>query len=121
MVAGIRGAICVRENSTEAIHEATTELLKRLIGENDLTEDMIAGIFFTATVDLTAAFPAKSLREFGWRKSAALCAHEIAVPDQLERVIRVMIFANVSDAFEAKHQYLGEAARLRPDLTGEKL
>ena len=45
-----------------------------------------------------------------------LCAREIPVPGALPRIIRVMIHAYMDRP--AEHVYLGEAAKLRLDLTG---
>jgi chorismate mutase len=120
MVTGIRGAIIAAENTREAVLEATIELLNRVIETNDLTEDTVAAIFFTATTDLNAEFPAMALREIGWRNSAALCAQEIDVPDSMSRVIRILVFANRAERGTPKHQYIGRARELRPDLAGAK-
>ena len=46
-----------------------------------------------------------------------LCAREIPVPGALPQVIRVLIHA-YSDRHAAEHVYLGEAVKLRLDLTG---
>ena len=119
-VVGIRGAIVARENSRKAILEAARNLLERVIHANDLSEDDIAGVFFTSTIDLTEAFPATALTAIGWLKTAALCAQEIDVPESMKRVIRVMIFANVKETHVVRHQYIGEAAALRPDRTRDQ-
>lgn len=120
-VVGIRGAIVARQNSKQAIIEASTELLEQLIRTNDLTEDAIAGIFFTSTADLTAAFPAAALREIGWSRVVALCAQELEVPDTMQRVIQTMVFANRPLDSKVKHQYIGEAARLRSDRASREV
>ena len=115
-VVGIRGAIICPENTKRAILESTQDLLQRIIRANDITEDRAVGVFLTATRDLDADFPAYALREMGWRNTAALCAHEMDVPGAWERVIRVMIFVNRDKAAPVRHQYVGEARALRPDL-----
>jgi len=118
-VVGIRGAIICPENTKEAILASTQELLERIITANAITEDNVAGVFLTATRDLNADFPAYALREMGWRNTAALCAHEIDVPDAWERVIRVMIFVNREKKAPVRHQYPGEARALRPDFADD--
>ncbi|ACX52398.1 chorismate mutase [Ammonifex degensii KC4] len=116
-VRGIRGAITVKENTREAILEATKELLLALVRENKLAVEDIAGIFFTLTPDLNAEFPALAARELGWHYVPLLCAREIDVPGSLPRVIRVLLLANTEKSQEEiKHLYLREAAVLRPDL-----
>ena len=46
-----------------------------------------------------------------------LCAREIPVPGALPKVIRVLIHAYM-EASPREHVYLGDAAKLRLDLTG---
>ena len=48
-VCGIRGATTAKENSKSSIINATTELLEKLISENDVSLDSIAAVFFTTT------------------------------------------------------------------------
>ncbi len=115
-VVGIRGAIICPENTKAAILASTQELLEHIITANGISEETVAGVFLTATRDLNADFPAYALREMGWRNTAALCAHEMEVPGAWERVIRVMIFVNRDRDKPVRHQYVGEARALRPDL-----
>jgi chorismate mutase len=97
---------------------ATRELLTRLVEANGLTEEDVASIFFTATADLAAAYPAEAARELGWQHTALLDAQEIPVPGSLPRCIRVLIHWNTDRAqSEIVHAYLRDAAALRPDLT----
>ena len=119
MLAGIRGAVVALENTEDAILNATEELLHCLISRNALVESEVGGVFFTSTVDLNKAFPAKALRHIGWRQVPALCAQELDVPGSMKRVIRIMMFVNREKTVRVHHQYLGEAAALRPDRTGD--
>ena len=73
---------------------------------------------FTLTPDLDAEFPAVAAREMGLSSVPLLCAREIPVPGALPKVIRVLIHAYKPDGRRAEHVYLGEAAKLRLDLTG---
>ena len=91
---GIRGATIASENSSDAIHQATTELLEALIDANDIKERDVASAFFTMTPDLNAVFPAASARHLGWNNTALLGAVEVAVPTALIRCIRVLILVN---------------------------
>ena len=54
---GVKGAITVQDNSTEAIMQASTELLKELIHRNKIDQEDVAAVFFTTSPDLTAEFP----------------------------------------------------------------
>lgn len=118
-VAGIRGAIVAEANTRDAILAASRELLERIVRANDVAEEDVAGIFFTATPDLNADFPAYAVRDMGWKNTASLCAHEMSVPGAMERVVRVMVFVNWKHTTAVKHQYIGRARELRPDLAGD--
>lgn len=121
MIRGIRGAVRVESNNKEAIFAATGELLKQIIESNDLRGEDIASIFLTTTPDLTADFPAYAVRGNGLQHVPVLCSTEIAVPGAMTRVVRMLLHVNTEkEQTEIKHIYLGETARLRPDLTGEE-
>lgn len=116
MCRGVRGAITAKENTAEAILDATRELLNTIIRANDIHPDDIASVYFTTTTDLTATYPALAARQLGWFDVALLCGHEMNVPDGLARCIRVLIHWNTTrTAKEIIHVYLGEAKTLRPD------
>jgi chorismate mutase len=115
---GIRGAITVREDSPEAIREATRELLLAILEANpSLRPADIASVFFTVTEDIRSAYPALAARELGWGEVPLMCAREIPVPGSLPECIRVMIIWNTElSQKEIHHIYLREAVQLRPDL-----
>jgi len=113
---GVRGAITVRENTAEAIRDATLELLQAIVDANQIDVDDIGGVYFTTTVDLTAEYPAVAARELGWYDVAILCGHEMNIPHGLPMCVRVMVMWNTSrSAQEIRHIYLREAQQLRPD------
>ncbi len=117
-VRGIRGANSVADNNRESILAATRELLRAICRANPgLHPDDMVSILFTLTPDLNAAYPAYAARQLGWLQVPLLSAQEIAVPGALPRVVRVLIHWNTDLPQAAiRHVYLGEAARLRPDL-----
>jgi chorismate mutase len=115
---GIRGATSVSADQPELILQATRELLEEILAQNAgmRTEDVGSAIF-TVTADLNSTFPAQAAREMGWGLVPMLCAREIAVPESLPRVIRVLVHWNTDlPQSEIRHVYLREAVRLRPDL-----
>ncbi len=113
-VRGIRGATIADDNTQESILDATVELLTALVESNDVAVDDIAAAYFTTTQDLNAEFPAAAARQLGWQYVALLCAHEMKVPDAMDRVIRVMLLVNTDrEASEIEFQYLRGADTLR--------
>jgi chorismate mutase len=116
-VVGIRGAIIARDNTAEAIGDATARLVSAILSENSLERSRIISMFFTMTPDLNAAFPAAAAREVCGPRVPLLCATEIAVPDGLERVIRVLVHAYYPpERGDVTHVYMDGAQALRPDL-----
>ncbi|WP_027363395.1 chorismate mutase [Desulfotruncus alcoholivorax] len=115
---GIRGAISVENNTQEAIGAATKRLLRAVMDENRLKTEDIISVTFTLTKDLNAAFPAACAREMpGWNYIPMLCAVEVDVPGSLNRVLRVLVLADIkAGQREVKHIYLDKAEKLRPDL-----
>ncbi|GAB4317789.1 MAG: chorismate mutase [Candidatus Zixiibacteriota bacterium] len=104
-------------NSAEAIDRATRTLLRAMVDANDLTEEQIISIFFTTTVDLNADYPAAAARRLGWSEIPLLGAQEIEAPDQMPRVIRVLMHCETERTRpQIRHVYIGNTATLRPDL-----
>jgi chorismate mutase len=115
---GIRGATTVESNTKEAILEATAELMSALIEANDLQEDDVASVFFSATQDLNAEFPALAARNMGWSYTALTCMQEMYVPGSLPMCVRVLMHVNtVKSQRDVKFVYLRGAKALRPDIT----
>jgi chorismate mutase len=112
---GIRGAITVPANNKESIIAATKELLKKMTQANKIEIKDIAAILFTTTSDLNAEFPAAATRELGWPPNLALlCGHEMNVPNDLARCLRILMLVNTEKGpEEITHVYLGEAKGLR--------
>ena len=111
---GIRGATTARDNTREAILEATRELLERLVEANDLRQESVAAAIFTTTRDLNTAFPAVAARQMGWVDVALLCSHEMDVPNALPCCIRVLLLVNTDkEAHQIVNVYLRGAINLR--------
>jgi len=112
---GIRGATTISANSKESILAATEKLLVEMTQANSVKIDDIAAIFFTTTPDLNAEFPASATRELGWPQHLALlCGHEMNVPNDLPRCLRILMLVNTEKGpEEIVHIYLGEAKRLK--------
>lgn len=117
VVRGIRGAITVERDDADAILDATERLLSAIVEENRIDPAQIASALFTATPDLTAAFPAAAARRMGWTLVPLLNFTEIGVAGGLARCVRVLIHLNTELAQdEIAHVFLEGARVLRPDL-----
>jgi chorismate mutase len=117
-VRGIRGAVTVAENSRTAIITATEQLLNLIAGENEIDSEDIVSIIFSVTADLDAVFPAEAARRLGWSMAPLMCTTEIPVSGAMEKCVRVLMHAYTKRGqSEVRHVYLGEAAKLRPDLS----
>ncbi len=111
---GIRGAITVEENSSEAIGAATIKLLKSIVERNNIEISQISHAIFTLTSDLNADFPAKYARiNLKWKEVPMMCFPELDVPNSLRKCLRVLIVINCSETFEPEFVYLEGAANLR--------
>ena len=112
----IRGAITA-ENTKEDILAKTEIMLKAIIEENDVKNEDILSILFTATKDLDKVYPAVAARDLGITRAALMCMQEMYVEGSLPKCIRVMMSVKSDKPqSEAKHIYMGEAEKLRPDL-----
>jgi chorismate mutase len=119
MVRGLRGATTVDEDSVEQVTQRSQELILRLMERNDLAEDDIVSVLFTATADVTSIFPATAIREIGFGAVPLLCAAEIAVPGAMPLCIRVLLHVHTTKSRDdIRHVYLHGAQGLRDDLPG---
>jgi chorismate mutase len=116
-VRGVRGAITVERDEAALLLDATERLLREIVAENGIQSDDVASALFTLTPDLCSQFPAAAARRMGWTRVPLLNFTEIAVPDGLPRVIRVLLHINTHKRQdEIVHVYLEGARVLRPDL-----
>jgi chorismate mutase len=120
-VRGIRGATTATENTAEAITDATEELLRELITQNDLDAQEIAFAYFTTTPDLTAEFPALAARRLGWLDVPLLCGHDMNVqqpnPRGVPMCIRILLLYNTPRPQSSmRFAYLRGAQAIKTDL-----
>lgn len=113
----IRGAITVKADTSEQIKEKTAELLHAIVEKNNLKQENIKAIIFSTTQDIHSYYPAKAARECGFENAALFSAVEPDITGALKLCVRVMIFAEGLN--EEKHVYLGEASKLRRDISAK--
>jgi len=113
----IRGATCLERDDAELMREAVVELLGEMLARNSIDQQQLVSIILTGTPDLTSAFPAAGARELGLVDVPLICAQEMDVVGALERVVRVMIHADIdTPRAEIRHVYLRGAEVLRQDI-----
>ena len=116
-VRSLRGAITAPEDTPEAILAATGELLQALIDRNGITPDSVISAIFSATDDLTSAYPAEQARRMGWTRAGLMCVQEMNVAGSLRGCLRVLVLWETDKPqSEMQHCYLRGASGLRPDL-----
>jgi chorismate mutase len=113
----VRGAVQSAANEPAAITAATEELMRELIDRNRLEPEAMVSCLFTTTDDLDAEFPATAARGLGLTAVPLLCCREIPVPGSMSRVIRVLLHFYAPAGHETHHVYVGEAQKLRADLS----
>ena len=117
---GIRGAITVEQNTRDAIFSAVQALLSAMVSENEIQIEDIGAALFSATEDITAAFPAAAARQIGWEHVPLFDARQMDVEESLEKCIRVLLLVNTDKKqAEIHHVYMEKAVCLRPDLTNK--
>ena len=87
---------------------------------NAVDNASLVSIIFTATPDITAAFPAQAARMIGLTDVPLMGAQEIDVEGAPRLCIRVMFHTMQSlERSAVRHVYLNGAKVLRPDLIQE--
>jgi chorismate mutase len=113
----IRGATTVDEDTPEAITGRVVELLTQIMKRNELVEDDIVSILFTATEDIVSIFPATAARTMGLGAVPLICARELAIVGSVPQCVRVMLHVTTErPRDEIHHVYLEGAQGLRDDL-----
>ncbi len=96
---------------------ATKALLEEIFVRNEIDRDDLVCIFFSATSDLTAAFPASGAHELGLDDVPLFGSVELGVKGALARCIRVMVQCySMRSRAEIRHVYTKGAVVLRTDL-----
>ena len=116
-VRAVRGATTVDDDTPQAITERVVALLSQILQRNDLAEEDIISILFTATEDIVSAFPATAARSMGLGAVPLICARELSVVGSVPRCVRVMLHVTTDRRRDQIHHvYLEGAQGLRDDL-----
>ena len=116
-VRALRGATTLDHDDREHLLERTGELIEALFERNGLREDDLISIVFTATDDISSAFPAEAARIAGITHVPLLCARELEIDGGIARCVRILVHAYTERSVrELRHPYLHDARQLRTDL-----
>ena len=116
----IRGAVTADENTAEEISAKSVVLIKRITEKN--TFDYAVSIVISTTADLTAAYPAKAVRESGILPAPLFSCMEPDIDGALGKCIRMLVtVCSSDDAAEPVHVYMGGAASLRKEYADEEV
>jgi chorismate mutase len=117
-VRAVRGATQLDVDERAHLLHRVAELVNVIMECNDLGNDDMISIVFTATGDLHSEYPAYAAREIGLVDVPLLCTRELEIDGGMPRVVRVL--AHIETRLtrdEVTHVYLHGAAELRRDLT----
>ncbi len=116
-VRALRAATTLDLDERSHVLERTGELIAQLLARNELDEEDLISIVFTATDDVRSAFPAEAAREAGITHVPLLCARELGIDGGIERCIRLLVHAYTTRTpRQLRHVYLHAARQLRTDL-----
>lgn len=116
----MRGATRVDTDAREPIMEAVGELVQQMLAANDVDPAEVISMILTSTPDLVSCYPATAARLAGLEDVPLLSATEVAVPDGMPRVVRVM--AHVESGrprSQIEHVYLRGTDSLRQDTADD--
>ncbi|MEN9970481.1 MAG: hypothetical protein RLZZ229_689 [Actinomycetota bacterium] len=116
-VRAIRGAIQLDVDEREHLLKSTAELLSKTLHANNIANEQLISVMFTATPDITSEFPAVAARELGMGDVPLMCFVEMNVKRALPLTVRLMIYADIPQSrTEIQHIYLRGATALRLDI-----
>jgi chorismate mutase len=113
----VRGATQLERDERDHLLDRVAEMVRDVMGANELALDDFVSIIFTATSDLHSEFPAYAARQLGFHDVPLICARELEIEGSMPRVVRMMAHVDTHLAREEiTHVYLHGAAALRRDL-----
>ena len=116
-VRALRGATTIDSDVAEQVRERTIALLEEMCTRNSVELDDVISVLFTATPDISSAFPASAAREIGFGDVPLMGAQELDVAGALPLCIRVLMHLETDrPRSELRHVYLERAVALRNDL-----
>ena len=116
-VRALRGATTVDVDGPDHVTERVQALINEMLARNEIGNDDLISIFFTATEDIVSVFPATAARALGLGDVPLICARELSIVGGTPRTVRVMMhLESERSRSELHHVYLEGARGLRDDL-----
>lgn len=116
-VRAVRGATALGADDRDEMVAAVVELLGEMLTRNQLSNDDLISIVFTATPDLHCEFPAAAARTAGLADVPLICAQELDIAGAMPRVVRIMAHvATDRPRADVVHVYLRGTEALRRDI-----
>lgn len=116
-VRGLRGATTFDVDEAAHVTDRTNALLVAMMERNELVEEDVVSILFTATADLTSVFPATAARQLGFSEVPLICAQELEIVGSKPQCIRILMHITTPRSrAQLNHVYLEGAADLRDDV-----
>ncbi len=116
-VRAIRGATTLDCDTVEQVTARVQELVRTLLERNELSNEDLISMIFTATDDVVSMFPATAARALGLGDIPLLCARELAITGSTPLCIRTLVHVETARSrAELHHVYLEGARELRDDL-----
>ncbi|MGI9118850.1 MAG: chorismate mutase [Acidimicrobiales bacterium] len=117
MLRALRGATTIDADTPEQVRDRVVALLREMFERNDVDQEQLVSIVFTATGDIRSVFPATAARSLDLDDVPMLCARELDIEGSMPRCIRVLIHLHTAvERHQLRHVYLEGASALRDDL-----
>ena len=117
-VRAVRGATQLEADTREQMLDRVAELVREVMASNGLEVEDFVSVWFTATDDLHAEFPAYAARGLGFDEVPLICARELDIAGAMPRVVRLLAHVETDlPRADITHVYLHGAAKLRRDLS----
>lgn len=117
MVRAIRGATTVDDDLPQQIWDRTQTLVREMLARNEVSTEDLVSVIFTATADISSAFPATAARGLGLDEVPLLGGQELDVAGALPHCIRVLMHCySERSRRDIRHVFLEGARVLRSDL-----
>lgn len=116
-VRAVRGATTVERDEADHVTKRVQELVSECLARNELSNDDLVSILFTATSDISSKFPASAARAAGLDDVPLLGAQELDVEGMVPMCIRLMahVYTHKTRS-ELRHVFMHDAQQLRADL-----